>query len=150
MIIRNGSLFECKEGIMVHGVNCMGVMGAGIAQEVKARWPKEFVLYREKCQTSDDLLGTIIVSPLEQYSAKDKRILIHAFTQRTYGREAYASYDAIDECFLKISRMMSPAGLNKIHFPMIGCGLGKRDWSVVKAIIDLRIPSIYEKNLWIP
>lgn len=147
--VKNGSLFQAQ-GMMIHGVNCMGVMGAGVAKEVKARWPESFREYRSMCYRVpywSENLGKILPTKL-----LDERILIHAFTQIGYGKDNFASYDAIEECFKAVVSMMevTKPGLNEINFPMIGCGLGKRTWRVVESIIETVVPDVYTKNLWIP
>ena len=32
-----------KEDAIAHGCNCLGTMGAGIAKEIKNRWPEEMM-----------------------------------------------------------------------------------------------------------
>lgn len=134
-------------GIIIHGVNCMGTMGAGVALQVRQRWPEAYEEYQAHCRRQplmSDLLGTILHSLLP-----DGRILIHAFTQQRYGRTASASYDAIDSCFEKACGLLDPIKRSTIGFPLIGCGHGKLHYPVVREIIDHRIPDMYTKNLYI-
>ena len=44
MIIRIGNMFESKAATLVNTINCVGVMGKGIALEFKNRYP---VMYKE-------------------------------------------------------------------------------------------------------
>ena len=61
-----GSIFDTLPpySILVHQCNALGVMGAGLAAEVKKRWPAAYEKYHEACvQAKDDpasLLGKVI------------------------------------------------------------------------------------------
>ena len=52
-----GDLFDTKANVILHQVNCQGVMGSGIAAEVKRRFPKAYNSYKELClMTPKELL----------------------------------------------------------------------------------------------
>ena len=72
MIIKIGDIFESKATTLVNTVNCVGVMGKGIALEFKKRYPSMFAEYVTLCNTGSvkpgipyyyqDLLGTSIIN----------------------------------------------------------------------------------------
>lgn len=43
-----GNILNVTEGIIVQQVNCMGVMGAGLAKQIKDKWPNIYNDYKEK------------------------------------------------------------------------------------------------------
>lgn len=49
MNIVNGDVFKCKEDLIIHQVNCKGVMGGGIALEIRKRFPQVYNRYKEEC-----------------------------------------------------------------------------------------------------
>ena len=49
MIEKTGNLFDSGYHAIGHGVNCRGIMGAGIAVEFKDRFPKNYQEYVTKC-----------------------------------------------------------------------------------------------------
>ena len=52
-----GNLFESKAQTLVNTVNCVGIMGKGIAQEFKKRYPEMFMDYKERCTKGEVQLG---------------------------------------------------------------------------------------------
>ena len=49
MIIKIGDLFNSRAKTLVNTVNCVGVMGKGIAKEFKRRYPQMFDDYVDRC-----------------------------------------------------------------------------------------------------
>ena len=50
----DGNIFDCTENIIVHQTNCQGVMGSGIAKQVKERYPEVFNAYYHYCKTTSN------------------------------------------------------------------------------------------------
>ncbi len=55
-----GDLFATQAQTWVNTVNCVGVMGKGVAQEFKRRYPAMFEDYAERCARKQVRLGEII------------------------------------------------------------------------------------------
>ena len=78
--------------IICHQVNCRGVMGAGLALQIKNKFPYAYTLYKDFCSEKDYkplwLLGRILITNTEgQYIA-------HIFSQDGYGfsKQVYTNY----------------------------------------------------------
>lgn len=131
-----GNLFEfMKPGdACLHGCNNLGVMGSGIALEVKTRFPGAFTVYRNKYDLHGLELGEII-----PYFDKTGVIIINAVTQNFYGKDGkrYVKYDAVAECCRQIREgfkvMLEPP--KTLYFPLIGAGLGGGSWPVISEIL---------------
>lgn len=141
-----GDVLAIRRGVIVHGCNCIGVMGAGVALQVALKWPKIERHYRELCaiSKSEQLLGKIDVHKL---GSGDGLFLVNAFTQLEPGGGKQVSYDAMAECFRRISIRADMFHL-PICFPLIGCGLAGGKWPIVAAIIDEQLP-MHTKQLYI-
>jgi O-acetyl-ADP-ribose deacetylase (regulator of RNase III) len=147
-----GNLLNQITGIIVHGVNCQGVMGGGIAAQIRAKYPQvykdymeQFNLTKEKYITdlgyfdTRNLLGQVVYTQI-----KPDLVIASAFTQDMFGtsrHHVYANYAAIKDCFKKISedvRVSENYGDIKrtIKFPLIGAGLANGDWNVIREIIE--------------
>lgn len=154
----NGDLLSVTRGHIVHGCNCRGVMGSGVALAVKNKWPEVFNEYHHTCSEHKKwgkeyvMLGNIlpVMITTELY-------VINAFTQLGFDRHArQVDYDAVATCFEHLVRRMTPND-NELHplpvlpicFPMIGAGLGGGDWDIISTIIDKTVPDTYEKVLYI-
>lgn len=130
----HGNIFDFvgRNDAIVHGCNAQGVMGSGIALEVKTRYPGAFNAYVRKHQEDGLLLGDAI----PYYDPKDKFWIINAVTQDYYGRDGkrYVSYDAVAVAFKRIRAASDK--FDRLFFPLIGAGLGGGDWNVIQAIIE--------------
>jgi len=136
--------------ILVHGCNKQGVMGTGIAKQIKDKWPGAYEAYKDVELNNGLLLGDIIFYLTEDHLSGI--VIINAITQEYYGRstsKVYVSYDAIRSSFVGISALLESIDSNVIiNFPLIGCGLTNGDWNIVSKIIDEEIDDKFGKVLW--
>ena len=141
-----GDLFAESHKIIVHGVNCQGVMGSGIAKIIREKWPEVYDDYHQFCQLREPyrFLGLVRVSA----SNDNKVTILNCFTQLEYGKDGkrYMSYDAVDDCMKSIASNMVWKSWNGtkisndyIAMPKIGAGLGGGHWPVIEAIINHRL-----------
>lgn len=127
---------------IIHGCNCQGVMGSGIAAQIRERYPNVYKTYLQSFDVPEfeleprDFLGKTSAAVADDLSL----IVINANTQLTFGRDPntrYVSYDAVDECFSTIKQALKRRkGKVKIGYPLIGCGLGGGNWEIISRIID--------------
>ena len=68
--ITTGNLFSSKCQTLVNTVNCVGVMGAGIALEFKLRYPEMFVRYVEHCRSKQIDIGKLWLSVAYRFFGK--------------------------------------------------------------------------------
>lgn len=135
--IIEGNMLDSDAPVIVQQVNCMGVMGAGLALQIKRRYPHVFPAYKSMCSSYLDngklqeLLGCV-----QAVRVKENQVLYNIFGQSVYGNHRYVrytSYDALIKGFKTINEEC--AGLT-IAIPYgIGCGLGAGDWTKVYNII---------------
>ncbi len=146
-----GNLVHLQSGVIVHQVNCQGVMGSGIAKELRDHYPAVFSKYHAKWQESyGSDQGASLLGQVQWVRVKDDLWVVNLFGQQFYGRDGrrYTSYDALDDGFKTIGWMLPGKDLTAadVHHPLIGCGLGGADWSVVKTIIEHRLG--HDTTLW--
>ena len=134
----HGDLLDAPQEYICHQVNCKGVMGSGVAKQIKDKWPEVYNEYKGFCagniiynNPTSDLLGKIQVCPIN----KNQKV-INMFAQDNYGRNRrYTSYDAFWMCLGKILKITKPG--DRIAFPFgIGCGLGGANWAVICKMIE--------------
>jgi O-acetyl-ADP-ribose deacetylase (regulator of RNase III) len=135
-------------GLILQQVNCQGVMGSGIAKELRETYPVVWETYRDLCSLmpAHQLLGQ---AQLVQVS--DALYVANLFGQLTYGRDGrrYTSYDALDDALTSLGDQLVTSNLATIdiHHPLIGCGLGGGHWLVVEALIKNRLGD--DTVLWV-
>ena len=123
-------VLQVNAAVLVHQVNCKGVMGAGIAKQIKTKYPEVFEKYVALCNKYQDntseLLGTC------QFVDVGDTTICNAFGQDGFGgSERKTNYNALRECFRLIALRYT-----YIAMPYkIGCGLAGGDWNVVYSMI---------------
>ena len=141
MIVLNENMLNVTSGILMHGVNCQGVMGSGIAAQIRSKWPVVFTDYeayiskmmRERGWFPDDFLGEVVLSEVSE-----SLVIASAFTQESFGRDknrVYVSYYAIERVFMEAAEIAQELGL-PLCFPKIGAGLANGSWEKISEIIS--------------
>lgn len=136
MKIIDGDIFDSNADAIVHQVNCQGVMGAGVARQVRDKYPNVYVEYRALCDryrnNTAALLGYVLGIECGNV------FILNCFAQDGYGAGGcYTDYDALAECFQTINGAFRG---KRIAIPyQIGCGLGGGDWNVVSDIIETEL-----------
>jgi O-acetyl-ADP-ribose deacetylase (regulator of RNase III) len=151
--VRFGDVLAGNVGFVVHGCNSAGVMGSGIAKQVKEEHPGCFDAYRQHLASlhaaRNNPLGTNCL-----YEVRPDFIIVNAITQDSFGRETgkrYVDYRAVQSCFENVAYLVSQSAFKSVHYPQIGAGLGGGDWSIISDIIDCAFAPFPEVNhyLWI-
>jgi len=126
-----GDILEAKEDIIAHQVNCRGVFGAGLALQIKKKYPQVFYDYKDLTQDLSDEKRKNLLGYIQGVKVEDKMIF-NMFGQNYYGRDKqYTDTDALLQCFNTVRKF---AELNSLSVAMpyrVGCGLGGAKWSVV-------------------
>lgn len=124
-------VFESGADFILHQVNCCGVMGSGVALQVKEDYPNVYREYKLYClnHSAKDLLGQVL------YVNAECGCICNMFSQAYFGsRERYTDYDAFRKCLEDIAKK---AKGHTIAMPyLIGCVRGGGDWNVVYKIIE--------------
>ena len=128
MIVKIGNMFESKCSTIVNTVNCVGVMGKGIALEFKKRYPDMYNDYVEKCNAGQIKPGTPFV-----YQNSDGTKILNFPTKDHWRSPSRLSY-VIDGLDWFIENYES-YGINSIAFPPLGCGNGGLTWNIVGPIM---------------
>jgi O-acetyl-ADP-ribose deacetylase (regulator of RNase III) len=126
-------LLTIERGIIAHQVNCKGVMGAGLACQIRQRYPQVFTRYKKYCDQGVFTLGKI---QLIQVSSTPLYVANLA-GQDGYGRnDLYTNYLALGECLHKLNLKAKELRLTPYLPYGIGCGLAGGKWSIVSSFIE--------------
>lgn len=147
-----GDLLAVSRGIIVHGCNARGVMGAGVAAAVRKRFPAAYEAYLERHRSITGLrLGDVITVVVRENGEGPQLIIANAVTQDDFGRDpqrVYVDYDALERAFWRVRELALYHEL-PVHFPLIGCGLANGRWEEVARRIHLALGPQVEKHLWV-
>lgn len=122
-VIIRGDITEETEGLIIHGVNCQRVMGAGVALAIKKKWPEVYTKYMFRKQGRESL------GSFQPVRIDTGLYVANCWTQEYYGNDGkvYADIDAVSVVLQKAFEFCNLSGL-ELKSPMIGCGLGGLSW----------------------
>lgn len=119
-----GDMFESKAQTLVNTVNCVGIMGKGIALEFKKRFPDMFDDYVRRCEAKQVRLGKPYVF---------RRLFppwILNFPTKGHWRSVSRLQD-IMEGLRYLQQHYEKWGITSLAVPPLGCGHGQLEWRVV-------------------
>lgn len=130
-----GDILNAKENIISQQVNCCGVMGSGLAKQIRNKYLEVFIEYYAYCKRHDDMLKMLGVAlPV---ICEDNKIVMNLFGQMYYGTDKqYTDYAAL-ECAFRNMKEYAQKNQLSIAIPFqIGCGLAGGNWDIVYKIIE--------------
>lgn len=148
IIHKKCDIFESGADIICHQVNCQGVMGSGVAKQVREKYPPVYRAYKEWCDNykAEDLLGKSQYVPLGNFwdtmrgkSENNLFGIINIFGQLDYGYgKCHTDYDALKHAFDSIHKFVRLYDFTPIiAFPYkFGCARGGGDWDIVYKMIE--------------
>ena len=150
LTIKKGNIFDSKMDVLTIPVNCVGVMGKGLALEFKNRYPVIFDAYKEDC------LYGFHIGQVNYYERNFRNAnYTHdflLFPTKKHWRES-SKMEYIERGLLSFTCHLSEWNIKSIAFPALGCGLGGLNWFdvvtlMVKKLVLLPIDiEIYEPNI---
>lgn len=127
LTIIKGDLFDPAHQFdaLAQGVNCQGVMGAGIAVPFRLRWPGMYAEYLQECTRFPTLVpGTTLVHDVRPGSDETGvQKILNMFTQVMPGR-GNASYDLLHRAAYSLLKQVPTDSVYTIGLPWVGCGIG--------------------------
>ncbi|WP_227340319.1 macro domain-containing protein [Sphingopyxis sp. P8] len=135
---------------LVNTVNCVGVMGKGLAREFKGREPSMFTRYKEICDRSQ-------LQPGKLWLWRGVSNWVLNFPTKVHWRNP-SRIEWIEEGLQKFVDTYEDLKIREISFPRLGCGNGNLDWEDVKPLMEhflkrVRIPVYihdFQKDIGIP
>ena len=127
-IIKNRNIFDSQCQTIVNTVNCVGVMGKGLALEMKKRYPNMFDKYKDYCDK-----GLIDIGKLWLYKHSDDKWILNFPTKKHWKNNS--EYEYIEEGMKKFVETYQEKGITTIAFPMLGCNNGGLEKDVVIQIM---------------
>ena len=125
--IISGNIFNSEADAIVNPVNCVGVMGKGLALQFKQRYPEMYQAYRQVCINRQLRPGMIL-----PYSKSQPLIL--NFAVKDHWRYP-SSFEWVAECLVRFVDNFERLGIKSVAFPWLGAGNGKLSKKRVREIM---------------
>lgn len=135
---RRGDIFAADVEALINSVNCVGVMGRGVALQFKEAYPDNFKAYQEACRRKELQPGRMFVFPTG-YVANPQYIINFPTKNHWRSKSRLRDIDAgLDALALEIAERE----IQSIAFPPLGSGLGGLNWHDVQPRIENMIASL--------
>ncbi|MBB2166923.1 macro domain-containing protein [Gluconacetobacter aggeris] len=128
LIYRRTSLLESSAQTLVNTVNCVGVMGKGLAQAFKEREPQMFAAYKRIC-------GQHLLEPGKLWLWRGSSSWVLNFPTKQHWRNS-SKLEWIEAGLAKFVLAYKSQGITEISFPKLGCGNGNLDWDEVRPVME--------------
>ncbi|UFJ40101.1 macro domain-containing protein [Brevibacillus humidisoli] len=129
---KRGNLLEADVEALVNTVNCVGVMGKGIALQFKQAFPDNFTEYVKACRVGGVQPGKML-TVMTGFLWNPKYII--NFPTKRHWKEASRLED-IDAGLTALVQEVKTLNIKSIAIPPLGCGNGGLDWNVVRPRIE--------------
>ncbi len=128
----HGDLLQADVDALVNAVNCVGVMGKGIALAFKHRFPANYREYVSACQKGQVQTGTMFVT--RQDGLVGPRWIVNFPTKRDW--RAPSQLTLVVSGLRDLRRFLVDEQVASVAIPALGAGNGGLDWQTVRAEIE--------------
>ncbi|RFS26371.1 Appr-1-p processing protein [Chitinophaga silvatica] len=125
-----GNIFNSKCQTLVNTVNCVGVMGKGIALVHKLRYPKMYAEYKDHCKNKLIKIGSLWL-----YNKQENAPWILSFPTKFHWKYP-SKIEWIEQGLQKFVETYEKKGITSIAFPLLGTHNGGLNTNEVKKLMD--------------
>lgn len=140
-LTRGDLLKQDNVDAIVNTVNCVGVMGKGIALQFRNKWPENFRSYEAACKAKQVRPGQMFV--FDSGGLVKPNFIINFPTKDHWRGKSRIEFirDGLVDLVAQVRRL----GIRSIAIPPLGCGNGGLEWSEVRPLIESafeRLPDV--------
>ena len=132
MEFKTGDIFKTDAEALVNSVNCVGVMGRGIALQFKNLYPANFKAYADACKREEVQPGRMFVYETGQLT--NPRYIINFPTKRHW--RGKSRIEDIESGMQSLAQEIRDRNIRSIAIPPLGSDLGGLKWHVVRPCIE--------------
>ena len=129
---KTGDLLAEEAEALVNAVNCVGVMGRGIALQFKRAFPENFKAYAARCQRNAVQPGRVFVFETGQLT--NHRYIINFPTKRHW--RGKSRMEDIESGLVSLAQEIRSRDIRSIAIPALGSGLGGLSWPEVRVRLE--------------
>ena len=130
-----GDIFQSSAQCLVNPVNCVAVMGGGLALDFKRKYPEMFRSYQTLCRSKLLRIGTVAF--WKDMTPHGKYVCLFP-TKDDWRNPSLIEY--VDKSLLAMIALAPQYQITSIAMPKVGCGLGGLDFEhLVQPLIELRL-----------
>ena len=138
-----GNLFDSNAEALVNTVNCVGVMGRGIALQFKRNYPDNFKAYELACKRNEVITGQMFIFELNRLV--NPKYIINFPTKRHW--RGASRIEDIEAGLVDLVDEIIERGISSIAIPPLGAGLGGLEWDEVKGRIEVALSRLTDVEI---
>lgn len=128
----SGNILKDESDAIVNTVNCVGVMGRGIALQFKSAWPNNFKAYEAACKREEVLPGRMFIYETGQLTGP--KFIVNFPTKRHW--RGKSRIQDIESGLQALAKEIADRNIRSIAIPPLGSGLGGLSWNEVRPLIE--------------
>lgn len=140
-----GDILKAEAEALVNTVNCVGIMGRGIALQFKQVFPANFKAYATACKREEVQPGRMFVFDTGELTTP--RYIFNFPTKRHW--RGKSRIEDIEAGLVALVDEVRARGIRSIAIPPLGSGLGGLDWSQVRPLIEHAFAALPEVEVQI-
>jgi len=130
--LKQGDILAASAEALVNTVNCVGIMGRGIALQFRKAFPENFKAYKALCDRKELEPGKVYVFDLNRF--EDPRYVINFPTKKHWKSKSRLEY--IESGLGALIEELRRRDIRSVAMPPLGCGLGGLQWEDVRQRIE--------------
>lgn len=139
------NLLAAKADALVNTVNCVGVMGKGIALQFKQAFPRNFDAYLKACKAHQVHPGRMFV--FTTMNQAKPRLIINFPTKTHWKTKSRLEY--VSDGLKDLLRIIREYQIDSIAIPSLGCGNGGLEWDDVKPLIEKAMAEVPDVEVFV-
>jgi O-acetyl-ADP-ribose deacetylase (regulator of RNase III) len=143
--LKRGDILKQDAEALVNTVNCVGVMGRGVALQFRKAYPENYKAYREACTRKDIQPGRMFVFDLNRLV--NPRLIINFPTKRHW--KGKSRIEDIQAGLSDLVRVLRQYKVRSVAVPPLGCGLGGLDWRAVRPLIEESLGALPDLHVYL-
>lgn len=145
MTLQGDLLKQLDVDAIVNTVNCVGIMGKGIALQFKKKWPANFKAYIDACNAGLVKPGNMFI--YHAGALATPKYIIN-FPTKDHWRGS-SRIEFIQDGLVDLVKQIQALGITSIAIPPLGCGNGGLEWQKVKPLIEQAFTAIPEVTVYL-
>ena len=139
----SGDILNDESEALVNTVNCVGIMGRGIALQFKKAWPDNFKAYEAACKREEVQPGWMFV--FDTGRLMPPRYIINFPTKRHW--RGKSRLEDIEAGLAALADVIRTRDIHSIALPPLGSGLGGLEWTDVRKRIEHALTDLPEVHV---
>ena len=143
--LRQGDILQADAEALVNTVNCVGIMGRGIALQFRKAFPENYRVYKAICDKKQLRPGMMLVHDLNRL--ENPRYIINFPTKRHWtGKSRIQDIESGLKALVEEVRRWN---IRSLAVPPLGCGMGGLDWKKVRPIIEKALSALPDVRIFL-